>query len=76
MASLDMTAIENKDVVRSVWEALSQRRRDRIARFFAEGSEFTDVPSPADDVAHEPEQIVARLRLGLEKISAYQHDLR
>lgn len=76
MTVAEMTPNENKDVVRSFWEALYQRRWDRIATFFTEGSEYTDVPSPADDVAHGPEQIVARLRLGLERISAYEHDLR
>jgi limonene-1,2-epoxide hydrolase len=67
---------ENKELVRSFWAALYARDWDRIAGFFGEGSEYTDVPSPEDDVAHGPEQIVARLRLGLERISGYEHDLR
>ncbi len=32
--------------------------------------------SPAEDVAYGPEQIVARLRLGLERLSGYEHGLR
>jgi limonene-1,2-epoxide hydrolase len=66
----------NKERVRAFWATLYERDWDTIATFFAEDSEYTDVPSPAEDVAHGPELIVARLRLGLEPISAYEHDLR
>jgi limonene-1,2-epoxide hydrolase len=66
----------NKARVEEFWGALYERDWDRIGSFFTEESEYTDVPSPADDVAHGPDQIVARLRLGLERISGYEHDLR
>jgi limonene-1,2-epoxide hydrolase len=66
----------NKERVRQFWEVLYRRDWDGIGGFFLPDSEYTDVPSPADDVAHGPEQIVARLRLGLERISGYEHDLR
>jgi limonene-1,2-epoxide hydrolase len=66
----------DREVVRSFWAALYDRDWDRIAGFFGEDSEYTDVPSPADDVAHGSAQIVARLRLGLEKVDAYEHHLR
>ena len=69
-------AAADKEIVRSFWEVLYERDWDRIAEFFGEDSEYTDVPSPADDVAHGPAQIVARLRLGLEKVAAYEHDPR
>ncbi len=71
-----MGSTENKELVGSFWAALYERDWDRIAGFFGEGSEYTDVPSPEDDVAHGPAQIVARLRLGLERISGYEHELR
>ncbi len=71
-----MTVEAHKQLVQSFWEALYRRDWDGIATFFTDESEYTDVPSPADDVAHGPDQIVARLRLGLERISAYEHDLR
>ncbi len=71
-----MTVEANKERVQSLWERLYGRDWDGIAAFFTAESEYTDVPSPADDVAHGPDQIVARLRLGLERISAYEHDLR
>lgn len=71
-----MSIETNKERVRAFWATLYERDWDTIATFFAEDSEYTDVPSPAEDVAHGPELIVARLRLGLEPISAYEHDLR
>jgi limonene-1,2-epoxide hydrolase len=71
-----MSADDNKATVTEFWGALYDRDWDRIAAFFGEQSEYTDVPSPADDVAHGPDLIVARLRLGLERISQYEHSLR
>ena len=66
----------NKQRVESFWETLYSRDWDAIGAFFAEDGEYTDVPSPDDDVARGPAQIVARLRLGLERISGYDHELR
>ncbi len=71
-----MTSDQNKEIVRGLWDALYRRDWDAIAGFFDARSEYTDVPSPADDVARGPALIVARLRLGLERISGYEHDLR
>jgi limonene-1,2-epoxide hydrolase len=71
-----MSIEDNKARVVDFWTALYERDWDRIGTFFTEESQYTDVPSPADDVAHGPSQIVARLRLGLERISGYEHDLR
>jgi limonene-1,2-epoxide hydrolase len=66
----------NKERVGEFWSALYERDWDRIRTFFTPESEYTDVPSPADDLARGPDQIVARLRLGLERISGYEHELR
>jgi limonene-1,2-epoxide hydrolase len=71
-----VTAETNKERVRSFWETLYERDWDRIGTFFAEDSEYTDVPSPPEDLARGPDRIVARLRLGLERISGYEHNLR
>jgi ketosteroid isomerase-like protein len=71
-----MTSEQNKEIVRGLWDALYRRDWDALAGFFDARSEYTDVPSPADDVARGPALIVARLRLGLERISGYEHDLR
>ncbi len=66
----------NKATVQEFWNALYRRDWDAIAAFFTPDSEYTDVPSPPDDVARGPELIVARLRLGLERLSGYDHELR
>jgi limonene-1,2-epoxide hydrolase len=66
----------NKERVLAFWDTLYRRDWDAVAAFFTDESEYTDVPSPADDVAHGPALIVARLRLGLERISEYEHDMR
>ena len=66
----------NKERVLAFWDTLYRRDWDAVAAFFTDESEYTDVPSPADDVAHGPALIVARLRLGLERISGYEHDMR
>ena len=72
----DTPAETNRARVADFWRALYDRDWERIATFFTEDSEYTDVASPAEDVAYGPEQIVARLRLGLERLSGYEHDLR
>ena len=69
-------AASDKLRVLEFWATLYARDWDAIASFFTPDSEYTDVASPADDVARGPDQVVARLRLGLEKISGYEHDLR
>ena len=69
-------AAANRAVVEGFWAALYDRDWDRIASFFADDGEYTDVPSPDDDVARGPEQIVRRLRLGIEPITDYEHHLR
>jgi limonene-1,2-epoxide hydrolase len=66
----------NKERVTEFWATLYERDWEAIASFFGPESEYTDVPSPADDVARGPELIVARLRLGLEPIAGYEHHLR
>jgi limonene-1,2-epoxide hydrolase len=71
-----MSAEANKDRVRSFWHALYDRDWDAIGSYFSEDSQYTDVPSPPEDVARGRALIVARLRLGLDRISGYEHDLR
>ena len=76
MTDATTSAAANKARVQEFWATLYARDWDGIATFFTEASEYTDVPSPADDVARGPDLIVARLRLGLERIAGYEHDLR
>jgi len=71
-----MPAVVDRAFVESFWDTLYKRDWDAVAAFFADDGEYTDVPTPADDVAVGPEQIVARLRVGLEPLSGISHDVR
>jgi len=66
----------NRELVQQFWETLYRRDYDGVGAFFAPDGQYTDVPSPADDVARGPAQIAARLRLGFEKLSGISHDIR
>jgi ketosteroid isomerase-like protein len=61
-----------KETVDRFWNDLYARDWDALAAHFADDCEYTDMCTPAEDVAHGPAQIVARIRVGfdpLEKIS-------
>jgi limonene-1,2-epoxide hydrolase len=66
-------AATNRAAVDEFWTALYARDWDAIAACFTEDATYTDVPSPEDDLAVGPAQIVARLRLGIEPITEYEH---
>ena len=55
-----MAAEGNKDRISAFWSALYARQWDEIGAFFAADSEYTDVPSPPDDVARGPALISCR----------------
>lgn len=63
------------EVVARFWSELYARDWDAVASYFVTDSEYTDVPTPPDDVARGPEQIVRRLRIGLEPLSQIHHDV-
>jgi ketosteroid isomerase-like protein len=68
--------VNNRDLVDKLWADLYRRDFDAVGAAFADDGEYTDVPTPADDVARGPAQIAARLRLGLEPLSSISHDVR
>jgi ketosteroid isomerase-like protein len=71
-------AARNRQLVERFWSAVYRRDFDAVeAMCHAEG-EYTDVFSPGgdDDVARGPKQMVGRLRLGLEPLSAIYHHPR
>ncbi|MCC5953862.1 MAG: nuclear transport factor 2 family protein [Acidimicrobiia bacterium] len=74
MAS-DSAADSARQLTARFWQALYDRDWDLVASFFGPASTYTDMCTPTDDVAVGPDQIVARLRLGLEPISGYDHQL-
>jgi limonene-1,2-epoxide hydrolase len=68
--------MHNRAIVAQFWTDLYTRDWHVVASYFVDDSEYTDVPTPADDVARGPDQIVARLRIGLEPLARIGHEVR
>jgi limonene-1,2-epoxide hydrolase len=64
-----------KALTERFWDTLYRRDWDALGDFFGPQSTYTDMATPPEDLAVGSEQIIARLRLGLEPISGYEHDL-
>ena len=68
--------VRNKEIVARYWEALYDHDWNGIASFFGPDSNYVDVGTgEALGGAHGPDEIVARLRLGLEPVEAHNHQL-
>jgi len=65
-----------RDLVESFWADLYRRDFEAVGNYFAADGEYTDMPTPADDVARGPAQIAARLELGLGPLASISHDVR
>ncbi len=62
------------DVVLGLWQALSRRDWDAVQTFLADDCLYADMPVPALS-ARGPENIVKRLKMGLEPLAGYEnHD--
>lgn len=65
----------NKAIATKFWEALGERDFDAVGAFMAPDGHYIDVPViGGEDGAHGPEEVAARLRLGIEPLEKY--DLR
>ena len=62
----------NKQVVERYWDAHFRRQWEKMATFFAADAHYTDVGLDGDG-ATGPDQIIARLKLGIEPLEAYWH---
>jgi ketosteroid isomerase-like protein len=69
-------AEQNRVLAEQLWETLYRRDFDGVGALFADDGEYTDMPTPAEDVARGPAQIAARLRLGLEPLQGIRHEVR
>jgi limonene-1,2-epoxide hydrolase len=73
-AMTEISAVAVQDVVIGMWQALSRRDWDAVQTFLAEDCLYVDMPVPAL-AARGPEDIVKRLKIGLEPLAAYEnHD--
>ena len=59
------TPAENKALVTRFWADLARRDFDAVGAYFAPDGHYTDVPAP-EEGAFGPEEVAARLRLGLD----------
>ncbi len=62
----------NRRVVADYWDAHFERDWERMAEFFTEDCHYTDVGVDFTG-ATGPEEIILRLRLGIEPLSEYLH---
>ena len=69
------TEARNRQIVERYWEAHFLRDWDRMATFFAEDAHYTDVGVDGQG-ARGPQQIVDRLKIGIEPLSGYYHHPR
>lgn len=66
-------AASNRQLIEKFWGDLYRRDFEAVGAYFAADGEYTDVPSPEDDIARGPKEVAARLRLGLEPLEAIYH---
>jgi limonene-1,2-epoxide hydrolase len=69
-------AERNRATIDGFWDLLYAKDWDGLRALFAPEAEYTDVPTPDDDVARGPDQIIARLRLGLDPVEEMVHHPR
>jgi limonene-1,2-epoxide hydrolase len=59
-----------REIVLGMWKALSDRDWESVKSFLSDDCLYVDMPMPAVS-ARGPENIVARLKIGLESLSSY-----
>ena len=69
-----MSAAENKQLVERMWSCLYRKDFDGLARCIAPDGHYEDVPTP-DDGATGPANIVKRLRMGLDPVVRFEHEV-
>lgn len=69
------TETANRALIEQFWRDLYDRDFDKVGSYFAHDGHYVDVAAP-DEGAYGPQQVAARLRLGLEPLSGYEHHLK
>lgn len=65
---------ENKRLVERMWGCLYRKDFDGVAACIAEDGHYEDVPAP-DPGARGPDNVVKRLRVGLDPVVRFEHEL-
>ena len=66
----------NRELAEQLWKLLYERDFDAVGALFADDGEYTDMPTPPEDVARGPAQIAGRLRMGLGPLESISHDVK
>lgn len=64
----------NLELVQRMWDALYRKDFDGVAACIAPDGHYEDVPTP-DAGATGPENVVARLRAGLDHVERFEHEM-
>ena len=65
---------QNRELIEKFWQDLYEHDYDKVASYFAEDSLYQDVPTP-DHGAVGPDNVVKRLRIGLDPVERHVHHL-
>jgi len=68
----EVSTIAAEDVVVGLWQALSRRDWDAVKTFLSEDCLYVDMPIPSAG-ACGPDDIVKRLKVGLEPLAGYEN---
>jgi limonene-1,2-epoxide hydrolase len=71
--SIEPQASQVQEVVLGMWQALSRRDWDAVKIFLSQDCIYLDVPVGPAAAARGPEDIVKRLKIGLEPLSSYEN---
>lgn len=69
-----MSASENTAVVARLWDCLYRKDWDGLKALIAPDGHYEDVPTP-DPGATGPENVVKRLRIGLDPVERFEHEI-
>jgi ketosteroid isomerase-like protein len=69
-----MTSDETRRAVTRLWDCLYRKDWDGVAACIADDGLYQDVPAPDRD-AVGPANVVRRLRVGLDPVSRFEHEL-
>lgn len=69
-----MGSAENKRVVAAMWNCLYAKDFEGVGSHIADDGLYEDVPTP-DAGAVGPQNVINRLRIGLEPVVRFEHDI-
>ncbi len=69
-----MGSEENKKIVQGMWDCLYRKDFEGVASYIAKDGLYEDVPAP-DKGAVGPANVVKRLRVGLEPVARFEHEV-